>query len=79
MEIRFQADADLNQIIVLATIRREPSLDFVTSDAADLTGRKDSEVLAIAAKEGRDLSLMTRKPCHGTSLTSSCIPPARAC
>lgn len=28
MKIRFQADADLNQIIVLATVRREPSIDF---------------------------------------------------
>ena len=24
MKLRFQADADLNQIIVLATVRREP-------------------------------------------------------
>jgi predicted nuclease of predicted toxin-antitoxin system len=55
MKIRFQADADLNQIIVLATIRQEPSLDFLTADAADLADRKDPEVLAIAAREGRVL------------------------
>jgi len=55
MKIRFQADADLNQITVLATTRREPSLDFLTANAADLAGRKDPEVLAIAAREGRVL------------------------
>ena len=55
MKIRFQADADLNRIIVLATIRREPSIDFLTADAMDLAGRKDPEVLAIAAREGRVL------------------------
>jgi hypothetical protein len=26
MKVRFQADADLNQIILLATIRREPAI-----------------------------------------------------
>ena len=46
MKIRFQADADLNQIIVLATTRREPGLDFLTADATGLAGRKDPEVLA---------------------------------
>jgi uncharacterized protein (DUF433 family) len=28
VKIRFQADADLNQIILLAAIRREPALEF---------------------------------------------------
>ncbi len=28
MKIRFQADADLNQVILLATIRQEPAVDF---------------------------------------------------
>ena len=55
MKVRFQAGADLNQIIVLAAIRQEPRLDFLTADAADLAGRKDPEVLAIAAREGRVL------------------------
>jgi hypothetical protein len=31
MKVRFQADADLNQIILLATIRREPAIDFQTA------------------------------------------------
>ncbi len=30
MRIRYQADADLNQKIVTATIRLEPSVDFRT-------------------------------------------------
>lgn len=55
MKIRFQADADLNQIILLATIRREPSLDFLTADAAGLAGLKDLDVLARAARDERVL------------------------
>ena len=55
MKIRFQADADLNQIILQAVIRREPNIDFLTAEAADLVGRKDPEVLAVAAGEGRVL------------------------
>jgi Domain of unknown function (DUF5615) len=55
MKIRFQADADLNQIILLAMIRREPSIDFLTAEAADLAGLKDPEVLTVAAREGRVL------------------------
>ncbi len=55
MKIRFQADADLNQIIVLATVRREPSIDFQAAAAVGLTSRHDQEVLKIAAQEGRVL------------------------
>lgn len=55
MRIRFQADADLNEIILLATVRREPSIDFQTARAAGLAHRPDQDVLAIAAREGRVL------------------------
>jgi Domain of unknown function (DUF5615) len=55
MTLRFQADADLNQLILHAVIRREPTLDFQTAAAAGLTGLRDSEVLALAAREGRVL------------------------
>lgn len=55
MSIRFQADADLNQIIVLATTRREPRIDFQAAGAADLAGLDDSQVLRKAAREGRVL------------------------
>ena len=55
MKIRFQADADLNQLILLATVRREPTIDFQTAVAAGLAHLSDREVLAIAAREGRVL------------------------
>ena len=34
MSIRFQADADLNQIIVAAVVRRLPQIDFKTATVA---------------------------------------------
>ena len=49
MSVCFQADADLNHIIVKATLRREPSIDFQTAHAAGLVGVPDPEVLALAA------------------------------
>lgn len=49
MPICFQADADLNQIIVSAVLRRVPAIDFRTAPAAVLTGLKDLEVLSLAA------------------------------
>jgi hypothetical protein len=55
MKVRFQADADLKHAIVSATLRREPTIDFRSAPSADLAGRDDMEVLAIAAKEGRVL------------------------
>lgn len=55
MRVRYQADADLNLTIVLATVRREPAIDFQTADAAGLAGVPDPKVLAIAAAEGRVL------------------------
>ncbi|MFQ5640735.1 MAG: DUF5615 family PIN-like protein [bacterium] len=61
MKVRFQADADLNQIIVKATLRREPTLDFQTAQAAKLSGLEDEEVLAIAAKGDRLLVTHDRK------------------
>lgn len=61
MKIRFQADADLNQIILLATVRREPTIDFQRALAASLVSLNDKEVLALAAKEGRILVTHDRK------------------
>jgi hypothetical protein len=55
MKIRFQADADLNQIIVKATLRLEPSIDFQTAPAAGLAGLSDLDVLKLAAQQGRIL------------------------
>ena len=55
MKVRFQADADLNHIIVLAVVRREPRIDFQTAVLAGLTALGDSEVLVLAAEQGRVL------------------------
>jgi predicted nuclease of predicted toxin-antitoxin system len=70
MKVRFQADADLNQIILLATIRREPAIDFQTAIAAGLSGIADPEVLARAANDGRVLVTHDRKtmPQHFSEL-----------
>lgn len=53
MSVRFQADADLNHIIVKATLRREPSIDFQTAHVANLAGIGDQEVWALAARVER--------------------------
>ena len=55
MKVRFQADADLNQIIVTAVLRHEPDIDFQTAHAAGLHGLDDQAVLSKAAAEGRVL------------------------
>jgi hypothetical protein len=52
---RFQADADLNETIVLATMRQEPAVDFQTATSGGLRGLPDPEVLALAASLGRVL------------------------
>ena len=49
MTIRFQADNDLDQRIVIATRRLEPLIDFQTAPEAGLHGRTDPEVLTQAA------------------------------
>ena len=69
MKLRFQADADLNQIIVSGTVRREPSIDFQTASAAGFEGLSDSQVLERAAQEGRLLVShdQTTMPKHSDS------------
>ncbi|MEH2277542.1 MAG: DUF5615 family PIN-like protein [Nostoc sp.] len=61
MNVSYQADADLNQAIVMGVLRQEPTIDFQTALAAGLEGVKDSEVLAIAAQQGRILVSHDRK------------------
>lgn len=61
MKVRFQADADLNQVIVTGTVRREPNIDFQTATMAGLEGLSDRDVLAMAAREGRVLVTHDRK------------------
>ena len=55
MSLRFQADNDLKRIIVDATLRREPSIDFQTAHAAALDGLSDERVLRLAASQSRIL------------------------
>ncbi|MSP13218.1 MAG: hypothetical protein EXR62_09710 [Chloroflexi bacterium] len=65
MNVRFQADANLNFDIVKGILRREPSIDFETAEAANLPGLPDQAVLAIAAKGGRVLVTHDRKTMPG--------------
>jgi len=55
VKVRFLADADLNKTIVSGVLRRDPSIDFLTAQAAGLRCLKDPEVLALAAKQRRVL------------------------
>jgi Domain of unknown function (DUF5615) len=59
--IRFQADADLRQSIVTGTLRRQPKLNFRSANGAELEGIKDSDVLVLAAQDGRVLVTHDRK------------------
>lgn len=61
MSIRYQADADLNQSIVTAIWRQEPTIDFQSATTAGLQGLKDLEVLTLAAQQGRILVTHARK------------------
>jgi hypothetical protein len=53
--IRFLADADLNQAIVAGCLRREPTMDFLSANEANLEGVPDPDVLALAAAQDRIL------------------------
>ncbi len=77
MKIRFQADADLNQSIVKAVLRIEPSIDFQTAHSARLESLSDIEVLIQAAKEDRVLVSHDRKtmPKHFGEFIKRSISP----
>jgi hypothetical protein len=68
-QVRFQADWNLNHIIVQAAQRREPTLDFQTAHAAGLLGVSDLNVLARAVQEGQ--LLVT--PRRGSSQLSAAL------
>ena len=53
MKVRFQADADLNRIILRAFIRHEPEVDFQTATKAALAGLTDQDVLVILPSTGK--------------------------
>ena len=77
MILRFQADADLNQLMVHAVIRREPALDFQTAAAAGLAGLRDPEVLALVARNGRVLVTPDQKtmPRHFAAFIATATSP----
>jgi hypothetical protein len=52
---RFQADNDLRGSIRTGVLRRDPSIDFQSAQAAGLDGLSDREVLRIAGAESRIL------------------------
>lgn len=55
MSIRFQADNDLSRLVLTATLRAEPSIDFKTAQAARLDAVSDPDVLLFCATEDRIL------------------------
>jgi len=55
MKVSFQADNDLDQRIVAAILRIEPTINFQTAVELNLHGLDDLSVLALAAFEGRIL------------------------
>jgi len=55
VSIRYQADNDLNHLIVRATYREEAGIDFQTANKAQLDNLDDLTVLRRAADEGRFL------------------------
>jgi hypothetical protein len=77
MKLRFQADNDLDQRIVVATRRLDPAIDFRTAASLGLHHVPDPEVLALAAGEGRVLVSHDRRtlPGHFRRYTSSHTSP----
>lgn len=61
MKIRFQADADVNEDIVLGLLRLEPLIDFQTATEAQLRGVPDMLVLERAALADRILVTHDRR------------------
>jgi len=55
IEHSFQTDNDLKRIILDATLRREPRIDFQTAQAARLDDLVDEAVLRLAASQSRIL------------------------
>jgi hypothetical protein len=55
VNIRYQADADLNYRIVVGLRRREPGIDCLSALEGGVIGLRDPEVLRISAISGRIL------------------------
>jgi hypothetical protein len=52
VRVRFQADADLNEDIIAATLRLRPEVEFGRAIDGGLSGLPDAEVLARASSLG---------------------------
>lgn len=65
MKIRFQADNDLDQRIVVATRRLDPTIDFQTAHALKLHGVPDTLVLQRTADAARVLVSHDRRTLPG--------------
>jgi hypothetical protein len=55
VSILFQANNDLDRLIVAVTFRREPTIDFQSAQTAQLDYLDDEAVLQCAASDGRIL------------------------
>jgi hypothetical protein len=55
VKVRYLADADFNKTVLIGILRRNPAIDFQTAFGAGLQGKKDPEVLALAAQHNRIL------------------------
>jgi Domain of unknown function (DUF5615) len=77
MRVRFQADNDLDQRIVIATRRINPSIDFQTAIKLRLHGLADPLVLKLAAAQGRVLVSHDRRtlPLHFRKFIESATSP----
>jgi hypothetical protein len=80
LSIRFQADNDLKRIIVDATLRHEPRIDFQTAQAARLGDLDDEAVLQMAASQSRILVSHDKRTMPGAVPRSlHRAPRAQAC
>jgi hypothetical protein len=77
MKIRFQADNDLDQRIVVATRRLDSTIDFQTAHALQLHGVPDTLVLRRAAHAARILVSHDRRTlpgCFGEFIATESSP-----
>ncbi len=65
MKVRFQADADLDGRVPRGLRRAVPESDIRTAADAGLAGHQDSEVLRLAAADGRILISQDRRTMPG--------------
>jgi len=77
MRLKFQADADLDARVLRALKRAAPEIDVRTAPEAGLAGLPDSEVLRIAAGEGRVLLSQDRRtmPAHFSRFVTQAESP----